>query len=313
MLYNTRNLNNINTLADNTKKKTLELYNYAKEIGFEILIYEGIRTKAQQEQNVKNKKSKTMKSYHLVGQAFDYVPVNSKGDAMWSIGAYVSPKGLQFINKAKSLGFTWGGDWDNDGNWRDETFLDSPHMQYNFRGYGTDTFVGKPTSTTAPIKVPIKEYLSKDDKGEAVTKLQENLKYLGYSIEVDGVFGDNTVKVVKKFQSDHGLTADGFFGSKSATTLEKSVGDKKGGLTMSQYEELKRENESLKKEIEELKQLVVSKADYIRDGKVSSSHNEGWEFLIANKLSDGTNPQGALTRQQFGTLLKRYHDKFSKK
>lgn len=146
MYYEKRNLENIEKLAPNTKRKTLEWYEYCKKHNIHILIYETIRSVEQQRLNVMNKKSKTMQSYHLVGQALDFVPVDSKGNCLWSIKDYTTPKMLQAIKYAKELGFTWGGDWDNDGNWRDETFLDSPHLQYTYKGYGTDKEEEKPVS-----------------------------------------------------------------------------------------------------------------------------------------------------------------------
>lgn len=298
MIYNTRNLATISTLADNTRKATEKLYDYAKKIGFEILIYEGIRTVAQQQQNVKNGKSKTMKSYHLVGQAFDYVPVDAKGNALWSVGAYVSPKGLQFIKHAKSLGFTWGGDWDNDGDWRDETFLDSPHFQFNYKGYGTDTLPGKTTPQTST-----RSYLAKGDSGAKVKEMQENLNKLGYKVTVDGTFGDGTLTVVKQFQKDYKLAVDGYVGAKTLTTLEELVEKLEEDIPVEKYNEL----------VKRIEELEKQKANLQGGKKPGESHEEGWKFLVDNKLSDGSNPGGALTRQQFGTILLRFYNRFLKK
>lgn len=80
----------------------------------------------------------------------------------------------------------------------------------------------------------------------------------------------------------------------------------KGELTMSQY------NELLGK-INELEKSLKSKQDKFESRKVSTTHQEAWEWLKCQGLSDGSNPQNFLTREQFGTLLKRYHDKFVKK
>ena len=74
--------------------------------------------------------SQTMKSYHLVGQALDFVPVDSKGNALWN--GYYAKDIQKAIKEAKRLGFEWGGDW--------KGFKDEPHLQYNYKGYGTDTF-----------------------------------------------------------------------------------------------------------------------------------------------------------------------------
>ncbi|EAD6101486.1 M15 family peptidase, partial [Listeria monocytogenes] len=84
--------------------------------------------------------SQTMRSYHLVGQALDYVMAKGK-TVDW--GAYRSDKGKKFVAKAKSLGFEWGGDWSG--------FVDNPHLQFNYKGYGTDTF-GKGASTSNSSK-----------------------------------------------------------------------------------------------------------------------------------------------------------------
>ncbi|EMK3925914.1 M15 family metallopeptidase, partial [Listeria monocytogenes] len=76
----------------------------------------------------------------LVGQALDFVMAKGK-TVDW--GAYRSDKGKKFVAKAKSLGFEWGGDWSG--------FVDNPHLQFNFKGYGTDTF-GKGASTSNSSK-----------------------------------------------------------------------------------------------------------------------------------------------------------------
>ncbi|EAC4368301.1 M15 family peptidase [Listeria monocytogenes] len=127
--YYSRSLANVNKLADNTKAAARKLLDWAENSGIEVLIYETIRTKEQQSANVASGASQTMRSYHLVGQALDFVM--AKGRTVdW--GAYRSDKGKKFVAKAKSLGFDWGGDWSG--------FVDNPHLQFNYKGYGTDTF-----------------------------------------------------------------------------------------------------------------------------------------------------------------------------
>ncbi|HCY9089968.1 TPA: M15 family metallopeptidase [Listeria monocytogenes] len=138
--YYSRSLANVNKLADNTKAAARKLLDWAEKNGIEVLIYETIRTKEQQAANVASGASQTMRSYHLVGQALDFVMAKSK-TVDW--GAYRSDKGKKFVAKAKSLGFEWGGDWSG--------FVDNPHLQFNFKGYGTDTF-GKGASTSNSSK-----------------------------------------------------------------------------------------------------------------------------------------------------------------
>ncbi len=56
--------------------------------------------------------------------------------------------------------------------------------------------------------------------GTIVKDIQKKLNEKGYSVgTVDGIFGSKTVKAVKKFQSDNGLTSDGIVGSKTAQAL----------------------------------------------------------------------------------------------
>ncbi|HAA7792229.1 TPA_asm: M15 family peptidase [Listeria monocytogenes] len=138
--YYSRSLANVNKLADNTKAAARKLLDWSESNGIEVLIYETIRTKEQQSANVANGASQTMRSYHLVGQALDFVMAKGK-TVDW--GAYRSDKGKKFVAKAKSLGFEWGGDWSG--------FVDNPHLQFNFKGYGTDTF-GKGASTSNSSK-----------------------------------------------------------------------------------------------------------------------------------------------------------------
>ncbi|EAD3300106.1 TPA: M15 family peptidase [Listeria monocytogenes] len=138
--YYSRSLANVNKLADNTKAAARKLLDWSENNGIEVLIYETIRTKEQQAANVANGASQTMRSYHLVGQALDFVMAKGK-TVDW--GAYRSDKGKKFVAKARSLGFEWGGDWSG--------FVDNPHLQFNFKGYGTDTF-GKRASTSNASK-----------------------------------------------------------------------------------------------------------------------------------------------------------------
>ncbi|TKI53555.1 N-acetylmuramoyl-L-alanine amidase [Lysinibacillus mangiferihumi] len=81
------------------------------------------------------------------------------------------------------------------------------------------------------------------------------------------------------------------------------------GLTVDQYNELK-------KEIKTLQGLIAEKANLQSESEVASSHKEAWEWAIKEGIIKGDgksmNPTGALTRQQMATMLKRYHDKFNK-
>lgn len=140
MKYHNRNVSNLNKLADNTKAATFKWYQYCIDNGIEVLIYETIRTVEQQREYVRKGASQTMRSYHLVGQALDFVPIQSNGTEDWN--GYNKEPWASAIRYAKQIGFEWGGDW--------KGFVDSPHLQYNYKGYGTDTFGKGAQNVVAP-------------------------------------------------------------------------------------------------------------------------------------------------------------------
>lgn len=67
-------------------------------------------------------------------------------------------------------------------------------------------------------------------RGELVTELQEALVALGYPVDTDGIFGPGTGAVVKKFQADHGLAADGIAGERTQAAIRKALGGESGSL-----------------------------------------------------------------------------------
>lgn len=87
--------------------------------------------------------------------------------------------------------------------------------------------------------------------------------------------------------------------------LGRLNGKNKGELTMSQYAELDAKITALQKELDK-------KQDKFVERQVSESHKAAWEFLKSEGITNGSNPQNFITREQFSTMLKRYHDKFVK-
>jgi len=221
MIYDTRNRTNLNKLADHTKLATINWYDYCINNQIQLLIYETIRTVEQQKLNVANGKSQTMRSYHLVGQALDWVLVDASGTALWN--GYKTPNADKVINYAKKLGFVSGRDW----GW------DAPHLQYEYKGYGTDTF---------------------------------------------GKFKEN--------------------------------GDE---LTMSQYNQLKEMITALQKENTELKKQLANKLDKQEAREPLKYHMDDWQWMKANGITDGSNPQNYITREQVSSILKNFEQYYTKK
>ncbi len=63
--------------------------------------------------------------------------------------------------------------------------------------------------------------LRKGNRGESVKQLQSKLRDRGYTVAVDGIFGNKTLEAVKAYQADHGLTVDGVVGKKTWGALER--------------------------------------------------------------------------------------------
>jgi peptidoglycan L-alanyl-D-glutamate endopeptidase CwlK len=102
----------------------------------DMVVLEGLRTQKRQAQLLAAKKTKTMNSRHLTGHAVDLAPlIGGKvpclpGTKTWD-GAYFEKLSAFVFEAADELGvlLQWGGDWDMDGETRDESFFDGPHFQ----------------------------------------------------------------------------------------------------------------------------------------------------------------------------------------
>ncbi|TDY01868.1 UNVERIFIED_CONTAM: peptidase M23-like protein [Lysinibacillus xylanilyticus] len=92
----------------------------------------------------------------------------------------------------------------------------------------------------------------------------------------------------------------------SLTNETNTALTKEGELTMSQYTEL------LNK-IKELEEALKTKQAITPPIKASKTHIAAWEWLKCQGITDGSNPQNFLTREQFASMLKRYNDSINKK
>lgn len=108
-------LKGVNPLLVSVVEKAIEL----SEVDFGIT--EGVRSLERQQQLFNEKKSKTMKSYHLTGNAVDVVAYVD-GKVSWDWGNY-EKIAKAFKEAAEELGvkITWGGDW--------KSFKDGCHFQ----------------------------------------------------------------------------------------------------------------------------------------------------------------------------------------
>lgn len=96
---------------------------------------------------------------------------------------------------------------------------------------GSATTAPVSTSTATP-KATTSTTLKLGDKGDAVKRLQQRLKDLGYLTgSVDGSFGQATEQAVRDFQAANGLTVDGKAGTRTQNVLYGSNAKKKTATT----------------------------------------------------------------------------------
>ena len=87
----------------------------------------GKRTPERQLELFNAKKSKTLDSKHLTGRAVDVAPYPidwDDTDRFYHFAGYV-------FGIAESMGIhlRWGGDWDSDFTFTDQSFHDLPHFE----------------------------------------------------------------------------------------------------------------------------------------------------------------------------------------
>ena len=93
----------------------------------DVTIIEGLRTKERQEELVKQGASKTKFSKHIEGKAVDVAPYPidwEDRDRFHYMGGMI-----RGIAKQLNLRIRFGGDWDSDGDTKDNNFDDLVHIE----------------------------------------------------------------------------------------------------------------------------------------------------------------------------------------
>jgi peptidoglycan hydrolase-like protein with peptidoglycan-binding domain len=66
--------------------------------------------------------------------------------------------------------------------------------------------------------------LKKGSRGDQVMTLQSDLCALGYTLDVDGIFGDGTQDAVRHLQKSFGYTVDGIVGDGTQALIAQQKG-----------------------------------------------------------------------------------------
>tara|TARA_R110000751_G_scaffold250548_1_gene350078 strand:- start:109 stop:489 length:381 start_codon:yes stop_codon:yes gene_type:complete len=93
----------------------------------DVTIIEGLRTEARQNELLAQGKSKTKYSKHLEGKAVDLAPYPID----WKDRERFHYMGGMVRGIGQQMGVTirWGGDWDSDGEIKDNGFDDLVHVE----------------------------------------------------------------------------------------------------------------------------------------------------------------------------------------
>ena len=93
----------------------------------DVTIIEGLRTEARQAELVAQGKSKTNYSKHLEGKAVDLAPYPID----WEDRERFHYMGgmIRGIGQKMGVNIRWGGDWDSDGEVKDNGFDDLVHVE----------------------------------------------------------------------------------------------------------------------------------------------------------------------------------------
>jgi peptidoglycan L-alanyl-D-glutamate endopeptidase CwlK len=96
----------------------------------DFTVVEGKRSRARQQYLVNTGKSMTMNSAHLTGCAVDCYPIVNGQIEVRRIPPFIELS-KAFLKASDELGIPirWGGDWNRNGDYRDERFLDCPHFE----------------------------------------------------------------------------------------------------------------------------------------------------------------------------------------
>lgn len=103
---------------------------------FDFTVIEGVRSKEKQAENVKKGVSQTMNSRHLTGHAVDVAPLID-GAIPWNDKTKFNTLSNVMFQAARELNIPirWGGDWNENGDWKDEKFYDGPHFELRRQQY----------------------------------------------------------------------------------------------------------------------------------------------------------------------------------
>lgn len=153
------------------------------------------------------------------------------------------------------------------------------------------SYKGAPVQASKPVTS--RDYLLNGDTGSQVRAMQADLKKAGYSLAVDGIFGDGTEKAVKSFQLKNGLKDDGVFGKASRSKLASVLANKDKKPVVKPAEKPKPKPDITKEEVE----TIVKKVHETLVKELAEAKEAG--------ITDGSKPTDYATRAETAVMVLR--------
>jgi peptidoglycan L-alanyl-D-glutamate endopeptidase CwlK len=127
MKFSKRSQDNLNSV----KPELIKLFTEVLALGiFDISITEGLRSQERQQELLDANLSKTLNSKHLTGDAVDVaIYKNGRIDYKDTLAYYVLAGVVYTIAKQQGIRIRWGGNWDRDSDFNDNTFNDLVHFE----------------------------------------------------------------------------------------------------------------------------------------------------------------------------------------
>ena len=142
------------------------------------------------------------RSQHIYGKAAD---IDVKGVSPLYVAQFAESDEIRGIGL-----YTWG------------CHIDTRKAKYFWdcrsgKEVPVDTFI---QSDKPPVAVPV---LRRGSKGVQVYNLQQDLIYCGYTLALDGMFGNDTENCLKNFQKSSGIVANGVYGDQTRNKMRERI------------------------------------------------------------------------------------------
>ncbi|WP_309640702.1 peptidoglycan-binding protein [Flavobacterium sp.] len=149
---------------------------------------------------------------------------------------------------------------------------------------------------------PVALVLSKGARGSEVTQIQKYLYEIGYTIEIDGWFGNQTETLLKEYQSQNAMSVTGIADAMTIGALQEDANQMafaKSKFVTGSY--LRRGNAGFM--VTEVQRALVAKIPFLKLTVTGSFDAETLRAVKTFQLQNSLDPDGIVGPKTFGKLL----------